>query len=155
MKKIVLLIATVAVSLSACSQKYYPSMYQPAEASPVQEQMSHVNDPVPPTAQPQPQPQPEIQPVRVTETTDTYTVNGAAADYTYYIVVGSFANADNAARMRKDLKERGIAALVASNGKGMHRVVLAEASNDEPSVRNALLRMRQTFPDAWILKLSR
>ena len=119
----------------------------------MQEQMSHVNDPVPPTAKPQPQP--EAQPVRVTETTDTYTFNGAAADYTYYIVVGSFANADNAARLCKDLQQRGIVAMVATNGKGLHRVVLAEASNDEASVRNALLGMRQTFPDAWILKLSR
>ncbi|MBP5319270.1 MAG: SPOR domain-containing protein [Paludibacteraceae bacterium] len=155
MKKVVLLLATAAISLAACSQKYYPAMYQPAEASPVARQMSLLNDTAALPPAPVVEPVAPEPAVRITETTDRYTFNGNDARFTYYIVVGSFANADNAARMRQDLVRQGIAASVASNDKGMHRVVLDEASDDEAAIRNSLARLRRQFPDAWILKLSR
>ena len=153
----VLFVAVALVVLPACSQKYYPAMYQPAEGSPVQEQMSHLNDPAP-VAKPdttQVVSEPEAAPVRVTETTDTYTVDGRQADYTFYIVVGSFANADNAKKMCGELASKGVGSKIALSDKGMNRVVLDYASNDELAIRGYLMRVRAQFSDAWILKLKK
>lgn len=45
-------------------------------------------------------------------------------------------------------------AFVAVNKDGMFRV-FAVSSDDEKTVRIELVKVRQTYPDAWILKLSK
>ena len=92
---------------------------------------------------------------KITETKDRYQMeNGQFVEKPFHIIVGSFKNETNAKNLRNTLSKNGMNAFVAVNKDGMFRV-FAVSSDDEKTVRIELVKVRQTYPDAWILKLSK
>ncbi len=92
---------------------------------------------------------------RITETKDRYQMeNGQFVEKPFHIIVGSFKNENNAKNLRSNLAKTGMKAFVAVNKDGMYRV-FAVSSDDETSIRTELVKVRQSFPDAWILKLTK
>jgi cell division septation protein DedD len=92
---------------------------------------------------------------KITETKDRYQMeNGQFVEKPFHIIVGSFKNETNAKNLRNTLSKNGMNAFVAVNKDGMFRV-FAVSSDDEKTVRIELLKVRETYPDAWILKLSK
>ena len=92
---------------------------------------------------------------KITETKDRYQMeNGQFVEKPFHIIVGSFKNETNAKNLRTTLSKNGMNAFVAVNKDGMFRV-FAVSSDDEKTVRIELVKVRQTYPDAWILKLSK
>ena len=71
----------------------------------------------------------------------------------YNIIVGSFANEDNAVKLRARLVGEGYHSIIMLNEKGMRRVSIAGFDEETPA-RAELLRIREQrpeFADAWLL----
>lgn len=97
----------------------------------------------------------DMSDAKITETKDRYQMeNGQFVEKPFHIIVGSFKNETNAKNLRNTLSKNGMNAFVAVNKDGMFRV-FAVSSDDEKTVRIELVKVRQTYPDAWILKLSK
>lgn len=159
----------VGVSAVACSQKYYPEMYEKAgEEAPVvvkTEKDTVLREPVLPAdtvlAPPFVTPADTVAVADTTaltetirETTDTYTSNGVEVTLQYHVVVGSFKNEVNAQNLLLTLQKQGHNATIAVNQNGLFRVFLY-STNTEADVRQALAKARATYPDAWMLKLAK
>ena len=92
---------------------------------------------------------------KITESKDRYQMeSGQFVEKPFHIIVGSFKNETNAKNLRNELAKSGRNAFVAVNKDGMFRV-FAVSADDERTVRVELVKVRQTFADAWILKLSK
>ena len=112
MKHNLFLILSVAASLVACSQKYYPEMYEKAGSeAPVvvkTEKDTVLHEPVMPvdTVLVKDTAEQVIDTVAanatIRETTDTYTSNGVAVQQQYHVVVGSFQSEVNAQNLLTD-----------------------------------------------------
>lgn len=69
----------------------------------------------------------------------------------YNVICGSFKSLDNAKNLCSKLTSNGYSAQVAQNPEtGMYRVV-AESYDDKASAVNVRNRLRNLYPDAWIL----
>jgi len=80
------------------------------------------------------------------------TVVGNGALNTYNVVCGSFKSLDNANNLCNTLKNKGYTAQVAQNPEtGMYRVIAASSADRISAVSNRDA-LRNTYPDAWILK---
>lgn len=165
MKKILLAIV-LATSLVACSQKYYPEMYQKAgeDASVVVKtevdstlhvpSLEEAKDTVAVQSTVVPSVDSVAANATIRETTDTYTAGGVAVQQQYHVVVGSFQSEVNAQNLLIILQKQGFAAQVAVNQNGLFRVFMYSADT-EAEIRQALAKARATYPDAWMLKLAR
>lgn len=165
MKKILLAIV-LATSLVACSQKYYPEMYQKAgeDASVVVKtevdstlhvpSLEEAKDTVAVQSTVVPSVDSVAANATIRETTDTYTTGGVAVQQQYHVVVGSFQSEVNAQNLLITLQKQGFAAQVAVNQNGLFRVFMYSADT-EAEIRQALAKARATYPDAWMLKLAR
>lgn len=165
MKKILLAIV-LATSLIACSQKYYPEMYQKAgeDASVVVKtevdstlhvpSLEEAKDTVAVQSTVVPSVDSVAANATIRETTDTYTTGGVAVQQQYHVVVGSFQSEVNAQNLLITLQKQGFAAQVAVNQNGLFRVFMYSADT-EAEIRQALAKARATYPDAWMLKLAR
>lgn len=165
MKKILLAIV-LATSLVACSQKYYPEMYQKAgeDASVVVKtevdstlhvpSLEEAKDTVAVQSTVVPPVDSVAANATIRETTDTYTIGGVAVQQQYHVVVGSFQSEVNAQNLLITLQKQGFAAQVAVNQNGLFRVFMYSADT-EAEIRQALAKARATYPDAWMLKLAR
>lgn len=80
--------------------------------------------------------------------------NGTFVEKPYHIIVGSFQKEINARNLKNDLVKKGMESFVAVNQNGMFRV-FAFSSDDERQIRIELVKVREKFPDAWILKLAK
>ena len=153
----------VATMLVACSQKYYPEMYQKAgEEAPVMvktERDTVLHKPVLPadtilTDALETLVDSVAANATIRETTDTYTSGGVAVQQQYHVVVGSFQSEVNAQNLYLTLKNQGFESKVAVNQNGLFRVFMYSADT-EAEIRQALAKARATYPDAWMLKLAR
>lgn len=166
MKRNLFLMLGVAALLAACSQKYYPEMYQKAgeDASVVVKTEVDSTLHVPSleeakdTVAVQNTVEAPVDSVAATatirETTDTYTSGGVAVQQQYHVVVGSFQSEVNAQNLLITLQKQGFDSQVAVNQNGLFRVFMYSADT-EAAIRNALAKARVTYPDAWMLKLAR
>ena len=164
MKHNLFLILSVAASLVACSQKYYPEMYEKAGSeAPVvvkTEKDTVLHEPVMPvdTVLVKDSAEQVIDTVAanatIRETTDTYTSNGVAVQQQYHVVVGSFQSEVNAQNLLIILQKQGHNATVAVNQNGLFRVFIY-STDTEADVRKALSKARATYPDAWMLKIAK
>ena len=165
MKKILLAIV-LATLLVACSQKYYPEMYQKAgeDASVVVKtevdstlhvpSLEEAKDTVAVQSTVVPPVDSVAANATIRETTDTYTTGGVAVQQQYHVVVGSFQSEVNAQNLLITLQKQGFASQVAVNQNGLFRVFMYSADT-EAEIRQALAKARATYPDAWMLKLAR
>jgi len=71
----------------------------------------------------------------------------------YLIITGSFSKEKNAARLVKELRQRGINALIAdTSSNGMYRVAYASFATMKEAKEKLYAVRDEQFPDAWILK---
>lgn len=71
----------------------------------------------------------------------------------YNVIVGSFANEENAVSLSNKLNKMGYSTTIMRNDIGMSRVSIA-SFDDESRARAELLRVRERYPeyaDAWLL----
>jgi cell division protein FtsN len=97
------------------------------------------------------QPPTQDQPIRVQQ--EKVTVKYGTSTHRYHVIVGSFANEENAVRLRNKLNGAGYTSIIMLNESNMNRVSIA-GFNDEFSAREELKRIRYSFPeyhDAWLL----
>ena len=69
------------------------------------------------------------------------------------MIVGSFANVDNALKLREKLNGMGYTSIIMKNDAGMSRVSIAGFDEEAPA-RTELMKVRERFPefaDAWLL----
>ncbi len=69
----------------------------------------------------------------------------------FHVVVGSFGMKDNALKLSYTLKREGNNAIVVQNQNEMYRVIIA-SYNDYNEAHNKINRIRNRFPDAWVLR---
>lgn len=165
MKKILLAVAFTA-SLAACSQKYYPEMYEKAgqDAAVVvkteKDSTLHVPslEEAKDTVSVQETVDAKVDSVAanatIRETTDTYTSGGVQVQQQYHVVVGSFQSEVNAQNLLLTLQKQGHKATVAVNQNGLFRVFMY-STDTELDVRKALSKARAAYPDAWMLKIAK
>jgi cell division protein FtsN len=90
-------------------------------------------------------------PIRVQQ--ERVTVKYGTSTKRYHIVVGSFANEENAIRLRNKLNGIGYISIIMLNESNMNRVSIA-GFDDEFAAREELRRVRYSYPeyqDAWLL----
>lgn len=147
------LIAIVAIGLAACNttKKISDSAYEPA--TPVEATVVGTTTPAnTPVVAPVEE---KISDAKITETKDKYQMeNGTFVEKPYHIIVGSFQKEINARNLKNDLVKKGMESFIAVNQNGMFRV-FAFSSDDERQIRIELVKVREKFPDAWILKLAK
>ncbi len=153
MKKYAFIVLGLLLATTAFSQKYYQSMYEPADndktAQTEMKQSKEVDiHPINPALEKQQESQDKIS-----ESTDVYTkIDGSKVTSIYHVVVGSFQSKINAENLCSTLKNVGKNSFVAQNQQGMFRVFYY-STNAESEVRQALTEARTQYPDAWMLKL--
>ncbi|HOH95846.1 MAG TPA: SPOR domain-containing protein [Candidatus Enterocola sp.] len=153
MKKYAFIVLGLLLATTAFSQKYYQSMYEPADNDKTTQtemkQSKEVNiHPINPATDKVPESQDKIS-----ESTDIYTkIDGGKVTAIYHVVVGSFQSRINAENLCSTLKNVGKNSFVAQNQQGMFRVFYY-STNAESEVRQALTEARTQYPDAWMLKL--
>lgn len=81
---------------------------------------------------------------------ETLTVVGTGTILTYNVVCGSFTNKTNALNLQKTLISKGYNSILATNEKGMFRVI-ASTFGDRASAVTSRDKLRATYPDAWLL----
>jgi cell division protein FtsN len=150
MKMIVLAILVAAIATSCGSKKkMYADPFEEEEEAVVVVVDQAREKPVQVATQPQQTPQ--ETPVRVQQ--EKVTVKHGTSTKRYHVIVGSFANEDNAIRLRARLNAAGHASIIMQNASYMNRVSIA-GFDDELSAREELRRVRYTYPeyqDAWLL----
>ncbi len=92
----------------------------------------------------------EVPEVEVRVQTEVVTVTYGEAEK-YCVIVGSFANEDNATRLLSKLQSEGYStASIMKNAQGMSRVSCA-SYDTERAARAKLAEARLAYPDAWLL----
>jgi cell division protein FtsN len=140
---LVILAATLAVSCNS-KKKMYASPFEDEAVEVV------VEDRVPerPVQTTQPRTVTQEAPVRVQE--ERVTLKYGDSMKRYHVIVGSFANEDNAVRLRNRLTAAGYVSIIMMNESNMNRVSIA-GFDDELSARDELRRVRPEYHDAWLL----
>ena len=72
---------------------------------------------------------------------------------TFFIIVGSFGNNDNATKFKQDLIGQGFKAIILHSETGLNRVCV-DSFTDEASARAKVQKVRTDFPkykDCWLL----
>lgn len=72
---------------------------------------------------------------------------------TFFIIVGSFGNNDNAVKFKQDLIQQGFKAIILHSETGLNRVCV-DSFTDEASARAKVQKVRTDFPkykDCWLL----
>lgn len=142
MKKIFYVLIAGSLLMTGCKAKKnyqsWDSVYDPA--TPAETTVTPVQTSVPAT--------PAATNVRVQSEAVTVT-HGSAEKYC--IIVGSFSNVDNAARLMNDLKNRNYGGCcIMKNASNMNRVCCASYAT-ESEARQKLAEVRGEFADAWLL----
>ncbi len=68
----------------------------------------------------------------------------------FHVVVGSFGIKNNALKLSYTLKKEGNNSIVVQNDNEMYRVVIS-SYDDYDAAHNKISRIRNRFPDAWVL----
>lgn len=82
--------------------------------------------------------------------TEKLTIVGTGVIMTYNVVCGSFTKHENALNLQATLKNKGYNCILATNERGMYRVIAA-TFNDRASAVTSRDQLRLTYPDAWLL----
>ncbi len=78
-----------------------------------------------------------------------------AAEYTFFVIIGSFRNRDNAIRYQEIIKDKGFTSVLLRSDLGFYRVSV-KATDDISSARTEIMRIRNQYPDehsdTWLLR---
>ena len=149
----------VAFAMTSCksSESAYKKAYEKAkqqqvvaaEQEPVQVQPTTQVEVTPTVTTTTTAPAPEVNTVQVQ--TENVTVVSGGGLKAYSVVCGSFSLKANAEGLQKTLANAGYNSQIAYNGeKNMYRVV-ASTFDDRASAATSRNKLRETYPDAWLL----
>lgn len=144
MKRILLMVAAVALVGGMTSCKPKQSAYRAAYERAKQQEIVHAS-PV----------QDDVMPVS-NEATRSERIQAAQGEdasslRTFSVVIGSFQNITNAKSLKERMIAQGYHAFLAQNEKGMYRVIVSSFDNKTDAVRSRDA-IRSMFADAWILQ---
>ncbi len=141
MKYVFFLILALAVLMAGCKSQ---------EMAPVDE-VAVVPDP-----EPVPEPEPEPEPIRVEQERfdfDTTEDQVTHDENTYFVIVGSFIQRDNADRFVGTLRNQGFSPVILLSETGFNRVSV-DSFDEEAPARARIMQIRRTYPDyhdTWLL----
>lgn len=78
---------------------------------------------------------------------------GLSANYSYYVIIGSFRDPDNAREYQEEISAKGFNPTILRNEEGLFRISVLSTNNIE-TARNEIRRIRRDFPeheDTWLL----
>jgi len=170
MKKIILVVFTLALLTSGCklfksskkSQAAYPKTEAtaetkvfsvPAPKSTVRE--NPVSDKMYETADKAVTGTPVGPPISVKSEKFTLSAEDQAnvGSKSFFIIVGSFGNIDNATKFKQDLIQQGFKAIILHSETGLNRLCV-DSYTDEAAARAKVQKIRTDFPkykDCWLL----
>lgn len=141
----VAVMSVVAVSCASKKQVYAPAFEEEEEVVVITERTPQR------TATTTVQAQQQARPIRSQE--EKVTLTHGASMKRYHVIVGSFANEQNAINLRNKLNGQGYTSVIMRNDSGMSRVSIAGYDEEIPA-RNELMQVRDRFDeykDAWLL----
>ncbi len=156
MKKIALII--LAASTMAVSCKTFKktgaldTAYQPAlntDTSPKVFSVPEVKEPKPAKT--------DEKPIAVRKEAITFAMQEDKAgneDKSYFVIVGSFSNLENAKAYRQELIEEGFTPIILHSAKAGYYRICVNSFKTEMSARQRVHQIRQEFPkyfDSWLL----
>ncbi len=74
-------------------------------------------------------------------------------DYSYFVIIGSFRDKQNAMNYQAELGEKGFSSLLLKNQEGLYRVSV-KSTDDISEARKEIQRIRNNYPDhndTWLL----
>lgn len=155
MKNIILLLIAVIFVFSACK-----TVKQPAQSE-------YTSDPTTETkvftvpgseteTKAEPAPVLDEKPIAVRKEQVSFTDQGdqsANADNTFFVIIGSFSQLDNAKNYRTTLLDEGFTPIILHSETGYYRVC-TNSYKSESEARSRVTQVRQAFPkyaDVWLL----
>lgn len=151
MKKIMFFVFMVVISLSACkSTKKQPAVqYTPPDAQPKVFTVPETTQAAKPVATDDKSVSLRKESVTFTDAADK---SGNEAN-TYFVILGSFGQLDNAKNFRETLLNEGFAPIILHSETGYYRVCV-NSYKGETEARARVKEIRQAFPkyaDLWLL----
>ncbi|MGB4541177.1 MAG: SPOR domain-containing protein [Prolixibacteraceae bacterium] len=93
------------------------------------------------------------KPVTMREEAITFTRPEEQNQNSYFIIIGSFSNMNNAMNYKQTLISEGFTPIIVQSETGYYRVTVDSYANEAPA-RQRLLQIRQNYPkyaDTWLL----
>lgn len=167
MKKIVVVIAAIALLFSSCRLFKEPAQSDSQYTSdnttetkvftvPEQETPKPETKPEPVVQQAEPAPIKDEKPIAVRKEQVSFTDQNdqtANAANTYFVILGSFGQLDNAKNARTQMMGEGFTPIILHSETGYYRVCV-NSYESENEARSRVSQIRQTFPkyaDVWLL----
>lgn len=153
MKRILFFLVLIVLSLGACktSKKQPQSKYTADPTSqPKVFSVPGTSDNVEPAPV---KDLPSTQPISVRKEQVTFTQQEDKSDNSYFVIIGSFSQLDNAKNYRETLLNEGFTPIILHSETGYYRVCVNSFKN-ETEARNRVTELRQAFPkysDSWLL----
>ena len=95
----------------------------------------------------------EEPPVTTRQESFTFTQPQDQNQNSFFIIIGSFSNMDNAKKFRQTLSGEGFSPIIVQSETGYYRVTI-DSYDNEQAARTRLLQVRQNYPkyaDTWLL----
>lgn len=96
---------------------------------------------------------PSTQPISVRKEQVTFTQQEDRSDNSFFVIIGSFSQLENAKKFRETLLNEGFTPIILHSETGYYRVCVNSFKN-ETDARTRVKELRQAFPkysDAWLL----
>jgi cell division protein FtsN len=151
MKRIMFFVIVVVIALSACktTKKQPQAQYTPPDAQPKVFTVPETKETAKPAATTEKSVSLRKESVTFTEAADK-TKNEAN---TYFVILGSFGQLDNAKNFRETLLNEGFTPIILHSETGYYRVCV-NSYKGETEARARVAEIRQAFPkysDLWLL----
>lgn len=152
-KNIVLILTAIVFVFSACK-----TIKQPAESDYTSDPTTETKVFTVPSTEPVAEPAPVVdeKPIAVRKEQVSFTDEGdqsANAGNTFFVIIGSFSQLDNAKNYRTTLLDEGFTPIILHSETGYYRVC-TNSYKSESEARGRVTQVRQAFPkysDAWLL----
>lgn len=155
MKRILFFITLLVFTLGACktTKKQAQSRYtsdpttQPKVFSVPETTETAVTEPAPVKDVP------SSQPISVRKEQVTFTQQEDKSDNSYFVIIGSFSQLENAKNYRESLLNEGFTPIILHSETGYYRVCVNSFKNEQEA-RTRVTELRQAFPkysDSWLL----
>lgn len=155
MKNTIFLFAAIVFALSACK-----TVKKTAESEYTSEPTTETKVFTVPTSEPEaetkPAPVADEKPIAVRKEQVSFTdekEQTANAGNTYFVIIGSFSQLDNAKNYRTSLIDEGFTPIILHSETGYYRVCI-NSYKSENEARSRVTQIRQAFPkysDVWLL----
>lgn len=154
MKRILFFLVLVVLAFGACkSTKKQPQSRYTADPA-TQPKVFSVPEASETVTEPAPvRDLPSTQPISVRKEQVTFTQQEDKSDNSYFVIIGSFSQLDNAKNYRETLLNEGFTPIILHSETGYYRVCVNSFKN-ENEARNRVSELRQAFPkysDSWLL----